>query len=85
MKKRLVILNFILLIFIIFSSFNVYEEEYLSKNKTYAIEEYHDLTFIGTDGGLYILDKDEKQIVPPADGNYSTLSPLCSYLNQLII
>jgi hypothetical protein len=30
------------------------------------------------------LDKDEKKIVPPADGNYSTLSPMWSYLNQLI-
>jgi len=45
---------------------------------------FNDLTFIGTDGGLYILNKDEKQILPPSDENYSTLSPIDSYLNQLI-
>ena len=69
MKKKISHIEFYFVNFIIYSSFNVYAEEYLSNNTTYAIEKYHDLTFIGTDGVLYILDKDEKQIVPPIDEN----------------
>lgn len=77
LKKKISHIEFYFVNFIIYSSFNVYAEEYLSdktetnliNNTTYVIEKYHDLTFIGIDGGLYILDKDEKQIVPPVDEN----------------